>query len=74
MTQMQNQLSGQLYADGYSFAHMRERSTRRTLRDPHGDAWEGVRIIFRALDQGERKLGLPALGGIFNERLTPDLN
>lgn len=63
-----------LYAEGYSFAHMRERSTRRTLRDPHGDVWEGARILFRALDKGEAKLGLPALGGIFDESLTPDLN
>lgn len=63
-----------LYAEGYSFAHMRERSTRRTLRDPHGDVWEGARILFRALDKGQPKLGLPALGGIFDESLTQDLN
>jgi len=63
-----------LYSEGYGFAHMRERSTRRTQRDPHGDAWEGARILFRALDKGEAKLGLPPLGGIFDERLTPDLN
>jgi Eco57I restriction-modification methylase len=63
-----------LYADGYGFAHMRERSTRRTLRDPHGDVWEGARILFRALDKGQAKLGLPALGGIFDDSLTPDLN
>lgn len=63
-----------LYAEGYSFAHMRERSTRRTLRDPHGDVWEGTRVLFRALDKGQAKLGLPALSGIFDEGLTPDLN
>ena len=63
-----------LYAEGYSFAHMRERSTRRTLRDPHADVWEGARILFRALDKGQARLGLPALGGIFDESLTQDLN
>lgn len=62
------------YVEGYSFAQMRERSTRRTLRDPHGDVWEGARVLFRALDKGQPKLGLPALGGIFDEGLTPDLS
>lgn len=63
-----------LYDEGYSFAQMRERSTRRTLRDPHGDVWDGTRVLFRALDKGQAKLGLPALGGIFDESLTPDLS
>ena len=63
-----------LYANGYSFAYMRKRSKRPTLRNLCGDVWQGARILFRALDKGQSKLGLPSLGGIFDENLTPDLN
>ncbi|MEQ8322447.1 MAG: N-6 DNA methylase [Rhodospirillales bacterium] len=63
-----------LYAAGYGFDHMRARSSRRNAHDPHGDAWEGAKILFGALERGEPRLGLPALGGIFSRALTPDLN
>jgi hypothetical protein len=62
-----------LYLDGYGFAHLRDRSVRRSAHDHHFDAWEGAKIVFRALERGEKLLGLPALGGIFAHGLTPDL-
>jgi hypothetical protein len=62
-----------LYLDGYGFAHLRDRSVRRSAHDHHFDAWEGAKIVFRALERGEKLLGLPALGGIFARGLTPDL-
>jgi hypothetical protein len=62
-----------LYLDGYGFAHLRDRSVRRSAHDHHFDAWEGAKIVFRALERGETLLGLPALGGIFAGGLTPDL-
>lgn len=63
-----------LYSNNYGFAWLRERSTRRNARDHHHDAWEGVKVLFRALERGEKLLGLPALGGLFDRALTPDLD
>lgn len=63
-----------LYADSYGFSHLRDRSTRRAAHDHHYDAWEGARIVLRALEQGERTLALPGLGGLFASGQTPDLD
>lgn len=62
-----------LYASAYGFGHMRERSARRASHDHHHDAWEGAKIVLRALEHGEALLGLPPLGGLFAPGLTPDL-
>lgn len=63
-----------LYSNNYGFAWLRDRSTRRNAHDHHHDAWEGVKVTFRALERGEKLLGLPALGGLFDRALTPDLD
>lgn len=63
-----------LYSNNYGFAWMRDRSTRRNAHDHNHDAWEGMKVTFRALEQGEKLLGLPALGGLFDRALTPDLD
>ncbi|AOR76361.1 Eco57I restriction-modification methylase domain-containing protein [Novosphingobium resinovorum] len=63
-----------LYAANYGFAHLRDRSVKRHAHDHHHDAWEGAKVVFRALVQGEPRLGLPALGGLFDQGLTPDLD
>ncbi|CAA2158505.1 putative type I restriction enzymeP M protein [Methylobacterium brachiatum] len=62
-----------LYRENYGFAYLRERSSRRASHDHHGDAWEGVKIIFTGLARGEPILALPALGGLFDPEVTPDL-
>jgi len=62
------------YAEGYSLTRLALRARRRPSRDRHYDAWEGVKVLFRALRQGEPRLGLPALGGLFREGLTPILD
>lgn len=62
-----------LYAQGYSLAALRERSIRRSAWDRHHDRWEGLKITFAALDRGEKLLGLPALGGLFERGEVPDL-
>jgi hypothetical protein len=54
-----------LYADGYSLGNLRDRAVRRTAWDRHHDRWEGLLITFMALANGEPRLGLPALGGLF---------
>lgn len=64
----------ELYSNNYGFAWLRDRSTRRNAHDHHHDAWEGVKVVFRALERGEKLLGLPALGGLFDRALTPDLD
>jgi hypothetical protein len=63
-----------LYSNNYGFAWLRDRSARRNAHDHHHDAWEGVKVTFRALERGEKLLGLPALGGLFDRALTPDLD
>jgi N-6 DNA Methylase len=62
-----------LYAEGYSVGTLRDRAVRRTAWDRHHDRWEGLLIVFAALARGERRLGLPALGGLFEPGTIPDL-
>jgi hypothetical protein len=62
-----------LYADGYSVGALRDSAVRRAAWDRYHDRWEGLLITFSALAQGETQLGLPALGGIFDSGVMPDL-
>ncbi len=61
-----------LYAEGYSLSALRDRAIRRSAWDQHFDRWEGLLITFAGLVQGQVKLALPALGGLF-EDVIPDL-
>jgi hypothetical protein len=54
-----------LYAEGYSVGSLRDRAVRRAAWDRHHDRWEGLLITFTALGRREKRLGLPALGGLF---------
>ncbi|WP_085811220.1 N-6 DNA methylase [Sphingomonas sp. TZW2008] len=63
-----------LYADNYGFNHWRDRATRKLAYDHHFDNWETINIVFSALEDGTKPLGLPALGGLFRADQTPDLN
>ena len=62
-----------LYAEGYSVGALRDRAVRRAAWDRHHDRWEGLLIVFAGLASGERRLGLPALGGLFEPGTIPDL-
>lgn len=62
-----------LYAENYSFAFWRQRSTRLAAYDAHHDAWEGMKVTLAALEHGQPLLGLPALGGLFARGATPIL-
>jgi N-6 DNA Methylase len=62
-----------LYAEGYSVGGLRDRAVRRAAQDRHHDRWEGLLIVFTALASGEQRLGLPALGGLFEPGTIPDL-
>ena len=64
--------ASKLYDEGYSLSALRDRAIRRTAWDQHFDRWEGLLIAFAGLAQGQVKLALPALGGLF-EDVIPDL-
>src|SRR5262245_50455631 len=62
-----------LYAQGYSLAALRDSAVRRAAWDRHRDRWEGLKITFAALSLGEKRLGLPALDGLFASDTLLDL-
>ncbi len=64
----------QLYRDHYSAAQLRAKTLNRRWHDRHGDLWEGLQVTFRALAQGEPRLGLAALGGLFAAGQCPRLD
>ena len=64
----------QRYAEGYSLRRLRDRARRRNAHDRFGDLWEGLKIAFRGVAQGETRLALPPLGGLFAEDQCPALD
>ena len=64
----------ELYTYGYGLRRLQDRAVRRAAHDRQGDLWEAVRIVFRGLADGEPRLGLPALAGLFAPDECPDLD
>ena len=62
-----------LYAEGYSLAALRAQCYRAASWDKHHDRYEGVKIVFHALANGQDALALPALGGLFSDDKLPHL-
>ncbi|MEQ3728129.1 MAG: N-6 DNA methylase [Tateyamaria sp.] len=62
-----------LYAQGYSLAALRKQCYRAATWDKHHDRYEGVKIVFHALANGQDALALPALGGLFADDRLPHL-
>jgi len=62
------------YAEGYAAARLRELCLRRRARNRFDDLWQGMRIVFRGLAEGEPRLALPALGGLFAPAQCPALD
>ncbi len=60
-----NKDARKLYMEGYSLAHLRSQCVRRSSWDRHHDRYEGLKVVFGSLTQGESKLALPGLGGLF---------
>ncbi|MCE7009970.1 N-6 DNA methylase [Kibdelosporangium philippinense] len=58
-------LAQQRYAEYYSSARLRRLARGHGTR--HGDLWEAVRFVFRALgtEGGVTQLGLPGIGGLY---------
>lgn len=63
-----------LYLNGYSVKRLREKSIRRATYDRFSDLWDSLKIVFKGLGLGESRLGLPALGGLFDASQTAALN
>lgn len=59
------------YAEGYALARLRDFCLKRRARTRHDDQWQAIRIVFRGLAQGESRLALPALGGLFAPEQCP---
>ncbi|MFZ6720229.1 Eco57I restriction-modification methylase domain-containing protein [Undibacterium sp. Ji49W] len=53
------------YAEGYAVARLRELCLKRRARNRFDDHWQALRIVFKGLNEGEPRLALPALGGLF---------
>lgn len=62
-----------LYAEGYSLAALRAQCYRAASWDKHHDRYEGIKIVFHALANGQEALALPALGGLFSGDKLPHL-
>ena len=63
-----------LYAQGYALARLRDRARLRRQYDRYADLWVSLTVTFRALASGTPSLGLPALGGLFDDQQCPDLD
>ncbi|WP_445376431.1 Eco57I restriction-modification methylase domain-containing protein [Niveispirillum fermenti] len=62
-----------LYAEGYSLGQLRAQCYRAASWDKHHDRYEGIKIVFHALANGQDALALPALGGLFEGDKLPHL-
>lgn len=59
------QAARRAYAEGYAVARLRDLCLRRRARNRFDDHWQALRIVFKGLSEGEPRLALPALGGLF---------
>ncbi|MHB1749192.1 MAG: N-6 DNA methylase [Acidithiobacillus sp.] len=62
------------YAEGYAVGRLRDLCLKRRARNRFDDHWQGLRIVFKGLAEGERRLALPALGGLFAASQCPALD
>jgi len=62
------------YAEGYAMSRLRDRALRRRARNRFDDLWQAARIVFKGLSEGESRLALPALGGLFASDQCPALD
>jgi hypothetical protein len=60
------QAARRAYAEGYAVARLRELCLKRRARNRFDDHWQALRIVFKGLSEGEPRLALPALGGLFS--------
>ncbi|PTQ87169.1 Eco57I restriction-modification methylase domain-containing protein [Agitococcus lubricus] len=68
------QAARRAYAEGYALARLRDVCLKRRANNRFDDHWQAVRIIFKGLSEGEPRLALPALGGLFAHSQCPALD
>jgi hypothetical protein len=68
------QAARQAYAEGYALGRLRDLCLKRRTRNRFDDHWQAIRIIFKGLANGEPRLALPALGGLFATSQCPALD
>ena len=70
----QAQAARRAYAQGYALARLRQLCLKRRARNRFDDHWQAIRIVWRGLAQGQPRLALPALGGLFAPGQCPHLD
>lgn len=70
----QAQLARRAYAQGYALGRLRDGCLKRRNLNRFDDHWQALRIVFGGLAEGEPRLALPALGGLFNPAQCPALD
>lgn len=68
------QIARRAYAEGYAVARLRDLCLKRRARNRFDDRWQALRIVFKGLSEGESRLALPALGGLFATSQCPALD
>lgn len=68
------QTARRAYAEGYAAARLRDLCLKRRTRNRFDDHWQALRIVFKGLCDGEPRLDLPALGGLFGASQCPALD
>ena len=63
-----------IYREGYSIHRLAEKSRRIPANDKYTDIWHGIQVVFKALQQGNEKLDLSPLGGLFRADQCPLLD
>jgi hypothetical protein len=62
------------YTQGYALGRLRDACLKRRNHNRFDDHWQALRIVFAGLAEGEPRLALPALGGLFNSTQCPVLD
>lgn len=70
----QAQLARRAYTHGYALSRLRDACLKRRNLNRFDDHWQALRIVFSGLADGEPRLALPALGGLFNVSQCPTLD
>lgn len=68
------QAARRAYTEGYAVARLRDLCLKRRARTRFDDHWQALRIVFKGLSEGEPRLALPALGGLFATSQCPGLD
>ena len=62
-----------LYDQAYALHRLRDMALKQRLFTNYHDLWTSIKVVLKALSQGEEILALPALGGLFTADQCPDL-